>query len=159
MTPAEIEKLPYRPCVGVVLINADGLVFAGQRADMDTPAWQMPQGGVDPDETPEAAAFRELLEETGVGAEHVALATQTADWLTYDLPPEIVPGRWGGRYRGQKQMWFLMRLEADDAVIDLRHKDVEFSDWRWMPAATLLDLIVPFKRGMYEQVFREFGLC
>ncbi|RMA43421.1 RNA pyrophosphohydrolase [Rhodophyticola porphyridii] len=159
MTPAEIESLPYRPCVGVVLINADGLVFAGQRADMDTPAWQMPQGGVDADETPEAAAFRELLEETGVGAEHVTLAGQTADWLTYDLPPEIVPERWGGKYRGQKQMWFLMRLEADDGVIDLRHEDVEFSDWSWMPTATLLDLIVPFKREMYEQVFKEFGLC
>ena len=158
MTPDEIAALPYRPCVGVVLINADGLVFAGQRADMGTPAWQMPQGGVDKGETPKAAAFRELLEETGVAANHVTLLGQTADWLPYDLPPEVVPKRWGGKYRGQKQMWYLMRLDAGDEVINLTYKDVEFSQWRWMTGQDLLNMIVPFKRPIYEAVLTEFGL-
>ena len=158
MTPGEIAALPYRPCVGVVLINADGLVFAGQRADMETPAWQMPQGGVDKGETPKAAAFRELLEETGVAANHVTLLGQTADWLPYDLPLEVVPKRWGGKFRGQKQMWYLMRLDAGDEVINLTYKDVEFSQWRWMPAQGLLDVIVSFKRPIYEAVLMEFGL-
>ncbi|MBF9051143.1 RNA pyrophosphohydrolase [Roseobacter sp. HKCCD9010] len=158
MTPGEIAALPYRPCVGVVLINADGLVFAGQRADMETPAWQMPQGGVDKGETPKAAAFRELLEETGVAANHVTLLGQTADWLPYDLPPEVVPKRWGGKYRGQKQMWYLMRLDAGDEVINLTYKDVEFSQWRWMTGQDLLNVIVPFKQPIYEAVLTEFGL-
>lgn len=158
MTPEEIARLPYRPCVGVVLIDRGGRVFAGQRAGMDTPAWQMPQGGVDEGEELLAAAYRELLEETGVQTVHVTLLNRTSDWLCYDLPPEVVPTRWNGRFRGQKQIWFLMRLEADDAVIDLAHKDVEFSDWRWMEAAELLSLIVSFKRAIYERVFAEFGL-
>jgi putative (di)nucleoside polyphosphate hydrolase len=158
MTPDEIAALPYRPCVGVVLINADGLVFAGQRADMETPAWQMPQGGVDKGETSKAAAFRELREETGVAAHHVTLLGQTADWLPYDLPPEVVPKRWGGKYRGQKQMWYLMRLDTGDEVINLTYKDVEFSQWRWMTGQDLLNVIVPFKRPIYEAVLTEFGL-
>ena len=138
MTPDDLAKLPYRPCVGVVLINHAGQVFAGQRADMDVPAWQMPQGGIDKGEEPEAAARRELLEETGVASDHVTLVGKTADWLPYDFPSEIAGKRWGGRFRGQKQMWFLMRLEAPDAVINLTYKDVEFSEWRWMePAAGL----------------------
>ncbi|WJY22583.1 RNA pyrophosphohydrolase [Fontisubflavum oceani] len=158
MTPGEIAALPYRPCVGVVLINADGLVFAGQRADMETPAWQMPQGGVDKGETPKAAAFRELREETGVAADHVTLLGQTADWLPYDLPLEVVPKRWGGKFRGQKQMWYLMRLDAGDEVINLTYKDVEFSQWRWMTGQDLLNVIVPFKRPIYEAVLTEFRL-
>ncbi len=159
MTPEEIAALPYRPCVGVVLTDGGGRVFAGQRADMDTPAWQMPQGGIDPDETPEAAAYRELQEETGVAPDHVVLMQRTRDWVPYDLPHDIVPKRWGGKYRGQKQMWFLMRLEASEEVIDLTYKDVEFSEWRWMAPGELLGLIVPFKRPIYEAVFGEFGLA
>ncbi len=158
MTPEQIAKLPYRLNVGVVLINGEGKVFAGQRADMDVPAWQMPQGGVDKGEEPEAAARRELLEETGVAPDHVTLVGQTADWLPYDLPHEVVRTRWGGKYRGQKQMWFLMRLDAPDDVINLAYKDVEFSDWRWMEPADLLDAIVPFKRPIYRQVMEELGL-
>lgn len=158
MTPEDLAKLPYRPCVGVVLINRAGQVFAGQRADMDVPAWQMPQGGVDKGEEPETAARRELLEETGVAPDHVTLVGQTADWLPYDFPSEIAGKRWGGKFRGQKQMWFLMRLDAPDAVIDLTYKDVEFSDWRWMEPADLLEVIVAFKRPIYQAVLSEFGL-
>ena len=158
MTPEEVARLPYRPCVGVVLMNRAGQVFAGQRADMDTPAWQMPQGGVDKGEEPRDAAYRELLEETGVGREHVTLVAETADWLPYDLPLEVVPNRWGGKYRGQKQMWYLLRLDAPDTVIDLAYKDVEFSTWRWMEPAALLEAIVAFKRPIYRQVMGEFGL-
>lgn len=157
MTPDQIARLPYRPCVGVVLMNADGRVFAGQRADMATPAWQMPQGGIDEGETPVEAALRELREETGVKKRHVTVLAETADWLPYDLPAEVLPYR--GKYRGQTQKWVLMRLDAPDDVIDLSHEDVEFSDWGWMTGADLLARIVPFKRPIYEAVLTEFGLC
>ncbi|MEJ6393400.1 RNA pyrophosphohydrolase [Gymnodinialimonas sp. 2305UL16-5] len=158
MTPEAAEMLPYRPCVGVVLTNAQGRIFAGQRADMDIPAWQMPQGGVDPGESPLDAAYRELEEETGVGRNHVHLVAQTADWLRYDLPIEVIPNRWGGKFRGQKQMWVQFRLDAPDDVIDLTYKDVEFSDWAWMSAEQILAAIVPFKRDIYRAVFKEFAL-
>ena len=158
MTPEQIAALPYRPCVGVVLTDGRGRVFAGQRADMDTPAWQMPQGGVDKGEEILAAAYRELLEETGVETAHVTLRAQTKSWYHYDLPPEVVAIRWNGRFRGQKQMWFLMELTAPESVIDLDHKDVEFSDWRWMTGPELLEAIVAFKRPIYEGVLGEFGL-
>ncbi len=157
MTPEEIAALPYRPCVGVVLTDGQGRVFAGQRADMETPAWQMPQGGVDDGEDPKDAAFRELLEETGVGAGHVTLRAETKDWLTYDLPLDVVPKRWKGRYRGQAQKWFLLELTAPESVINLTYKDIEFSDWRWMTAPDLLDAIVGFKQPIYRAVLDEFG--
>ncbi|NKX45203.1 RNA pyrophosphohydrolase [Roseicyclus persicicus] len=157
MTPEEIAALPYRPCVGVVLTDGQGRVFAGQRADMADPAWQMPQGGIDAGETPVDAALRELREETGVKKRHVTVLAETADWLPYDLPPEVLPYR--GKYRGQTQKWVLMRLDAGEEVIDLTHEDVEFSAWRWMTGAELLALIVPFKRPIYEAVLGEFGLA
>ena len=144
--------------MGVVLTNAQGLIFAGQRADMATPAWQMPQGGVDPGETPLEAAYRELEEETGVERGHVTFVRETSDWLRYDLPLDVIPHRWGGRFRGQKQMWAQFRLDAPDDVIDLTYKDVEFSAWRWMTSGNVLEAIVPFKRDIYAAVFEEFGL-
>ena len=157
MTPEEIAKLPYRPCVGVVLINDRGRVFAGQRADMETPAWQMPQGGIDKGETVTEAALRELHEETGIAPEQVTVLAETGDWLPYDLPEHVLPYR--GKYRGQTQKWVLARLDAWDATIDLTHEDVEFSDWRWMTGAELLERIVPFKREIYAAVLGEFGVA
>ncbi|MBY4894445.1 RNA pyrophosphohydrolase [Rhodobacteraceae bacterium N5(2021)] len=151
------DPLPYRPCVGVVLTNADGRIFAGQRANMDTPAWQMPQGGIDEGEDPLAAAYRELEEETGVGRDHVTFVQQTADWLAYDFPDEL-PMRWKEKYRGQTQMWVHFRLDAPDSVINLNHKDVEFSAWRWMTKREILTVIVPFKRAIYKAVLKEFAL-
>lgn len=144
--------------MGVVLTNAQGLIFAGQRADWSEPAWQMPQGGMDEGETPTQAAYRELREETGVRPEHVSLVAETKGWHAYDFPPDIADKRWGGRFRGQTQKWLHLRLTASDDVIDLQYDDVEFSDWKWMSGAMLLELIVAFKRPIYEAVLREFAL-
>lgn len=156
MTLDEIEKLPYRPCVGVMLVNTDGQVFVGQRKDWKDPAWQMPQGGIDDGETPLQAALRELWEETGVTTDLVTVEAETLDWVTYELPHEIVPKMWGGKYRGQKQKWVLMRFNGTDDQVDIATEHPEFSEWRWLPADELLDTIVPFKRAVYESVLSEF---
>jgi putative (di)nucleoside polyphosphate hydrolase len=150
------DDLPYRPCVGVMLVNREGLVFAGQRLDSDSPAWQMPQGGIDKGEKPREAALRELWEETGVTGDLVEFVAKTEDWVTYDLPPELLGKVWGGKYRGQKQKWFLFRfLGRDDQVrIDTEHP--EFSRWRWVDADEMVASIVPFKRAVYEQVVAAF---
>ena len=156
MTPAQIEKLPYRPCVGIVLINAQGLIFAAQRIDSPTPAWQMPQGGIDAGENPGVAALRELREEISVTPDLVAPLSETRDWLAYDLPHEIVPNIWNGCYKGQQQRWFLMRYLGRDDQINIQTAHPEFSEWRWIAADEMLDAIVPFKRQIYKQVIDEF---
>ncbi|MGA0541397.1 RNA pyrophosphohydrolase [Neotabrizicola sp. VNH66] len=150
------EDLPYRPCVGVMLVNRDGLVFAGQRLDNPAPAWQMPQGGIDEGEKPSDAAYRELWEETGVTRDLVEKVAKTHGWVTYDLPPELLGRVWGGKYRGQKQKWFLLRyLGTDDQIrIDTEHP--EFGSWRWIGAEEMVASIVPFKRAVYEEVVRAF---
>ena len=156
MTPEERDALPYRPCAGVVLLNPQGLVFAGQRIDSPVPAWQMPQGGIDAGEKPGEAALRELWEETGVRAELVEKLAKTTDWVTYDLPPELLGKVWKGKYRGQKQKWFLFRFLGADSDVDIRTEHPEFSVWAWKSHAEVLESIVPFKRPVYEQVFSEF---
>ncbi|MEW5421574.1 RNA pyrophosphohydrolase [Amorphus sp. 3PC139-8] len=156
------DTLPYRPCVGVALFNADGQVFVGERRGGSehslTMAWQMPQGGIDDGEEPFAAARRELYEETSISS--ASLIAEAPDWLTYDLPPELVGVAWKGRYRGQRQKWFALRFEGSDAEIDVLsppdgHKP-EFASWRWEALERLPDLVVPFKRHVYEQVVSAF---
>lgn len=157
MTPEEIARLPYRRNVGVMLANAGGHIFVGQRYDSLIPAWQMPQGGIDGDERPDEAAMRELEEETGVSPSLVTLEAQTSDWLSYDLPLDLVPRIWNGCYRGQEQKWVLFRFHGKDSDINIATPHPEFSDWRWLPPAEVAKQIVPFKRAVYDRVLEEFA--
>jgi len=157
MTPDQIASLPYRPCVGVMLLNPVGHVFVGQRNDQFGDAWQMPQGGVEKGEEVRDAALRELWEETGVTDDLVEILHQTPDWLTYDLPHEFVPNIWKGRFRGQKQIWVLMRFHGQDEQVNIATKHPEFTHWRWLEADQLVPSIVPFKREIYTRVLQEFA--
>ncbi len=156
MTPEEIEKLPYRRNVGVMLVNGGNLVFVAQRIDNPGPALQMPQGGIDKGEDPRTAALRELEEETGVSASLVTVEAESKGWIAYDLPHDLVPRIWKGRYRGQEQKWFLLRFHGTDDAINIETEHPEFSEWRWVPLDEVPERIVPFKRAVYEQVVAEF---
>jgi putative (di)nucleoside polyphosphate hydrolase len=151
-------KLPYRPCVGVMLVNAEGLAFVGRRIDQkEGDWWQMPQGGVDDGEDLRDAALRELGEETGVVNDQVTLIAQTREELLYDLPEELIGKLWKGRYRGQRQTWFLARFAGIDDDIRLdAHQPPEFCDWKWVDPELLPELIVPFKKRVYRSVLDEF---
>lgn len=160
----DIESLPYRPCVGMVILNPDGKVWIGERtlhpdSAGDAFKWQMPQGGVDPGEDPLAAARREVFEETGIMS--LEFLAEAPDWYCYDLPSEILAsGRWKARYRGQTQKWYAFRFTGDESEINILEppdgSDQEFVSWRWEELQKLPELIIPFKRPVYEQVVSAF---
>jgi putative (di)nucleoside polyphosphate hydrolase len=154
----DFSHLPYRPCVGVMLVNRAGQAFVGRRIDTkEGDFWQMPQGGIDPGEDIDEAALRELAEETGVQPHHVELIAHTGEDLLYDLPAELLGKLWGGKYRGQRQTWLLARFTGEDADIRLdAHHPAEFNAWKWIAPELLPELIVPFKRAVYEAVLAEF---
>jgi len=162
---ADVESLPYRPCAGIMVLNRAGLVFIGRRnsgpehTDMKND-WQMPQGGIDEGEDTYKAALRELYEETNIKS--VEKLGEIADWLTYDLPPDLIQQAWGGKYRGQKQKWYALRFTGDDSEIDVATPgggahEPEFVEWRWEPMRNLPDLVIPFKRAVYERVVDAFA--
>ena len=155
----DLSTLPYRPCVGVMLVNGEGKVFVGQRIDAkEGDRWQMPQGGIDDGEEIHAAAFRELAEETGVDQSLATIIATSAEELLYDLPDDLKGKLWGGKYRGQRQTGVLMRFAGSDDDIDLEaHDPPEFLDWKWVHPDELEELIVPFKRRVYRAVVAEFG--
>lgn len=155
--PAMVQKehLPYRPCAGLMVMNRDGKIFVARRIDTDLDAWQMPQGGIDEGEDPRAAALREMKEE--IGTDHAEIIAETHDWLTYDLPDPLIGKVWKGKYRGQKQKWFLLRFLGTDADINIATEHPEFDAWQWMSLEDVPKYIVPFKRDIYQAVCAEFA--
>lgn len=149
-------EMSYRPCVGIMLVNMAGKVFVGQRIDNVVEAWQMPQGGIDEGEDAKTAALRELGEETGIEPHHVEIIAKSREEHFYDLPPELIGKLWGGRYRGQRQIWYLARFLGQDSDIDIETKHPEFREWRWATPESLPELIVPFKRKLYRDILQEF---
>jgi putative (di)nucleoside polyphosphate hydrolase len=150
-------ELGYRPAVGILLLNSENEVFVGQRLDSTLEAWQMPQGGIDAGEDPVEAAYRELREETGIERQLAEILAQSSRRLTYDLPHDLVGKLWGGRYRGQEQYWFAMRFTGSERDINLATDEPEFRAYRWVEPRLLPELIVPFKRRLYQEVLAEFS--
>jgi putative (di)nucleoside polyphosphate hydrolase len=148
------QSLPYRPCVGMMVLNREGRIFVGKRIDQQLEGWQMPQGGIDEGESPRDAAIRELEEE--IGTRNVAFLREHPDWLDYDLPARLLGVALRGRYRGQRQKWFALRFLGKDDEINLKTPHQEFSDWRWLSIDELPRLIVPFKRDTYAKVAAAF---
>lgn len=157
LTDTDIEALPYRPCVGLMVLNREGKIFAGQRLENNYDAWQMPQGGIDDGESPRAAALRELTEETGISAATVSVLRESDYWHPYELPRNLIGRLWQGRFRGQTQRWFAIRYTGPDSAIDIETHEPEFKAWAWMDHEELVRKIVPFKRDTYTQVFDEFA--
>jgi putative (di)nucleoside polyphosphate hydrolase len=139
-----------------MVLSKSGDVFVAQRLEHYANAWQMPQGGIDPGEGPAEAALRELEEETGINSSKVVILAETQNWIPYELPPDLIPKLWNGKYRGQKQKWFLMRFLGEDTDIDIETEEPEFSSWKWIAPSALPDAIVPFKRDVYVAVLEAF---
>lgn len=156
MTNMKFDTLPYRPCAGAMLVNKDGLAFVGQRLDTSSHAWQMPQGGIDPGEDASSAVIRELAEEIGIAAHHAKIVVQASRQFDYDLPDHLIGKMWGGKFRGQRQTWFLLRFLGEDDDINIATPHPEFRAWQWVDPRRLVDLIVPFKRQLYRDVVDEF---
>ena len=152
---APYEQRPYRPCVGIFLLNNDGLVFAGRRIDSRAEAWQMPQGGIDAGESPLQACMREMREE--IGTNTAELISQHDDWFYYDIPLPLADRLWQGRYKGQKQKWMALRFTGDDSDINIATEEPEFCEWKWLSPHDLVDLAVPFKRDVYQNVLAAFA--
>jgi putative (di)nucleoside polyphosphate hydrolase len=155
------KELGYRPCVGIMLLDHSGLVWIGRRADKPNPEgdgqwWQMPQGGIDKGEDPHDTALRELAEETSIRS--ATIIAEAPEWYRYDLPEQLIGKSWGGRYRGQMQKWFAARFTGEDSEINLapRGHKPEFDQWRWARVDEIHDLVVPFKRVVYEKVTAAF---
>ena len=146
----------YRPCVGIMLYNLEGKVFTGKRIDYKSSAWQMPQGGIEPGEDAKKAAIRELFEETNISEEYIEFVHQIDEWLYYDIPSEMVSKFWNGKFRGQKQKWFLFKFLGSDTEINIVTKNPEFSAWKWTSLETLAEEIVPFKQLTYKIVVEKF---
>ena len=149
--------LPYRPCAGVMLLNRAGKVFVGQRLDSTLEAWQMPQGGIDPGEDALTAAIRELGEEAGIAPHHIELIAQADEELRYDLPDDLIGKLWKGKWRGQRQRWFLFAFNGTDGDVNIATEHAEFRAWRWVDPAELPHVIVPFKRALYERILTLFA--
>ncbi len=149
------SDLPFRPCVGLMLLNASGQIFVGKRIDQSVEGWQMPQGGIDAGEEPRTAVMRELKEETGT--DKAEIIGEMENWLTYDLPPHLVGIAFHGKYRGQRQKWFALRFLGEDSDIDLHTHEPEFAAWKWVDMDALPRMIVPFKRDTYAQVIAAFA--
>ena len=149
--------LPYRPAAGVMLLNREGKVFVAQRRDSTLEAWQMPQGGLDEGEDAEAGALRELEEETGIPRDKVEIIARAPAELNYDLPDDLVGKMWKGKWRGQRQTWFLLRFTGEDSDVNLDTAEPEFRAWKWAEPAELPALIVPFKKQLYENVLKVFA--
>ncbi len=153
--PLEYSKRPYRPCVGIMLINDKGHIFGGQRIDNRAEAWQMPQGGIDAGEDVEAACFREMREE--IGTDKADILSIHPQWLKYDIPLPLADRLWGGSYRGQSQKWVALRYTGRDRDINIATEEPEFFSWQWMSPADLIQLAVPFKRPVYEDIMAQFA--
>ena len=152
-----MAELPYRPAVGIMLIDPKRRVFVGQRLDSTLEAWQMPQGGLDPGEEAQDGALRELEEETGIPRGKVEILARCPVELLYDLPDDLIGKMWHGKWRGQRQTWFLMRFLGEDEDVDLETADPEFRAWKWAEPAELPALIVPFKKEMYARLLEAFA--
>ena len=149
------SERPYRPCVGIFLVNNDRKVFAGRRIDSRAEAWQMPQGGIDVGESPLDACMREMREEIGTNA--ATLVGQHDDWLYYDIPLPLADRLWLGQYKGQKQKWMALRFTGQDNDINIATEEPEFCEWKWLSPHDLVDLAVPFKRDVYKSVLTAFA--